>query len=574
MLRGLVYVSLVTIVGCTASPDAGADATASDCVLDGGTVAHGTSQTFYETEQVAMGRSCAEVASTRQCNSGTLEGDDRFRFARCEVSGALHIYASPAGDDTSSGLTEALAVRTISIAVARVRERVGTYEIATIHVAPGTFPHDGQLTIDVPMSIVGAGRNMTTLAFSVTRDEASLRVLSGSVAIADLEIEVDLVESLSDNIHVGGRAEYGTGITIGEYLTTTAPSLIDGVTVHNIRIARTHFTAAAMTIIGRVQNIEIQDIDLTGYSSTALIIHWGGHSTVAPSPAALDDPNYDLYETYHPHDIVVRGVSVERSARFAIVSSAYNVVLEYFHGATSELLFMLPGDEVDRFAVSEDRGRIFTNITVRDFEAAMSTKVNNYAIRLTSYGKSRIDGIKRAFTLRNATFEDIDVTSVTRTAGKSFRYGINANGTRGENVVFRNISLDDLASREFPGESGVLASYGMFVRDGSGIRFENVQTRARFAVGIVDSRDIVVTGGVFDYLDLGSMETSYGVYVGEGDAPVFHNANLTIENTTVTGYDVGIRYPAVTAETCELFSLEAITFTDVPQPESGNACIE
>lgn len=55
---------------------------AADCSLDGQTVAHGDSFTFYSVEGHS---NCASVGSNRTCNDGSLSGDPSFQYASCET---------------------------------------------------------------------------------------------------------------------------------------------------------------------------------------------------------------------------------------------------------------------------------------------------------------------------------------------------------------------------------------------------------------------------------------------------------------------------------------------------------
>lgn len=58
------------------------------CVLNGITLAHGQSRTFYKREDVLFGQSCSAFGSTRTCDNGTLSGDTDYRYANCAAAGA------------------------------------------------------------------------------------------------------------------------------------------------------------------------------------------------------------------------------------------------------------------------------------------------------------------------------------------------------------------------------------------------------------------------------------------------------------------------------------------------------
>ena len=60
--------------------------TYSDCNLDGVTVSHGDSQTFY-SEHTTSGQ-CSAQAVVRECNDGTLSGSSTYQYASCTYQAA------------------------------------------------------------------------------------------------------------------------------------------------------------------------------------------------------------------------------------------------------------------------------------------------------------------------------------------------------------------------------------------------------------------------------------------------------------------------------------------------------
>jgi len=57
----------------------------SNCSLDGATVNHGSSRTFYTSTSVPCGNSCS--GGTRSCNNGSLSGSTSYNRANCSVGG-------------------------------------------------------------------------------------------------------------------------------------------------------------------------------------------------------------------------------------------------------------------------------------------------------------------------------------------------------------------------------------------------------------------------------------------------------------------------------------------------------
>lgn len=65
-----------------------ASPSAASCTLDGTTVAHSASHTFYSRSAVQEGETCGSVSQTRVCANGTLSGSPSFRYKECTVPGA------------------------------------------------------------------------------------------------------------------------------------------------------------------------------------------------------------------------------------------------------------------------------------------------------------------------------------------------------------------------------------------------------------------------------------------------------------------------------------------------------
>lgn len=571
---------VVLLVGC-GSPPVSMDAGASDagsssdggagCELDGVRVAEGAVATWFVAEHADVGEDCEGHA--RRCVGGALDGEAAAVHATCEDERDLHLYVDVDGSDAADGRSEASALSTLRAAIEKVAAFAGSYDEATVHVGPGEFEETRELRLDHPVRIVGAGRDDggSQVSFRIERTHASVRVMSGGVVIEDLAIHVELVHGLTDEFYVGGRGEFGTGVTVGEYLSTTPSPRVDGVTLRRLRISRSGDTAAAMTIVGRVANVLVEDIRMTGNHSTATILHWGAHSSIAPAPAALYAPGYEVYESYHPHGITIRDLDIERSARFAVISSSYDVTMSGYRGETAELLFILPGDEIDRYAQEEDRGRIMSGIDVGDFEVAVRARNNSVDfIRTTAVGTSKVDSMRRLLPIRGMAIHDIRVLSVDRTEGH-LRYGVNAAGTRGEDITFSNLHLADLASRQWVTEEGrAISSFGVYLRDAEGVTVEDVTTHGRYGLAIIDSQGITVRRGTFEHLETGATTRSYGIFTADDAAPYGPLTGVTLEGLTVTGYDVGIAYPG--PGRCDAFTLSGLSFVSigevVERPES------
>ncbi len=59
------------------------------CALDGQTITHGSSRTFYSLSSVVEGTSCSSFSQTRTCTDGALSGDITFKYASCSMKPTL-----------------------------------------------------------------------------------------------------------------------------------------------------------------------------------------------------------------------------------------------------------------------------------------------------------------------------------------------------------------------------------------------------------------------------------------------------------------------------------------------------
>jgi peptidoglycan hydrolase-like protein with peptidoglycan-binding domain len=68
--------------------DTCAPVTTSSCSLDGASVANGSSKTFYSAATVAYGTTCASVSQSRKCIGGILDGSSSYSHGSCTVAPA------------------------------------------------------------------------------------------------------------------------------------------------------------------------------------------------------------------------------------------------------------------------------------------------------------------------------------------------------------------------------------------------------------------------------------------------------------------------------------------------------
>ncbi len=78
------------------------------CALDGVTVAHGNSATFYSERTVAFGTTCSSKAQTRACTNGKLSGTATFQYGACSVNPPTSLAPSDSQLATALSALEAI----------------------------------------------------------------------------------------------------------------------------------------------------------------------------------------------------------------------------------------------------------------------------------------------------------------------------------------------------------------------------------------------------------------------------------------------------------------------------------
>lgn len=107
-----------------------ADPGPDSCTLDGQTVAHGASHTFYSSRS---NNDCAGISQVRTCNDGTLDGDPGYQYASCGAG----CNVAPWGAIDHGASVTAFQAATVSNAPCVKQTRT-----CTDGTLSGTYAHD------------------------------------------------------------------------------------------------------------------------------------------------------------------------------------------------------------------------------------------------------------------------------------------------------------------------------------------------------------------------------------------------------------------------------------------------
>lgn len=316
---------------------------------------------------------------------------------------------------------------------------------SSVKVPVGTFYNLGELQYLTNLRISGVNRLVSRFYIDITNIQAGGRFQGQNLVIRDLGHMIYLTGVVGSD---GG--EYGSGITFSQYFTDGVP-----VDTKNISITRMGFYAApgspngpahALNGIGRFSQVDAYDIEVDGFTGSAVHFHWG-----ANGPGI----GQAVVNTYHPNNLRVRHVVARNGGRLFTLSSCFDVQLSSLRGiALQRVGDILPGDETNTYAIAEHKPLVGSDIRVSDFCVDGLVNVGSAgSIRVISVATSRIDEdaptvpTRRVMFFRGLTFENgvlqardnITDTSVLRVVR-----AIDLTGATGD-ITLRNIDCTDVA---------------------------------------------------------------------------------------------------------------------------------
>ena len=396
-------------------------------------------------------------------------------------------------------------------------------------VVDGDFRHVGTLQITSPVKIVGNGADYSILRMDIDRHNEGVHILSPHVSIENLRIDANIPLTMQN-----GQGAYGTCITIGEMANPTNPTLVHSVSVRDMLLTRSSTAAAhAVALMGRVSHLLFSNITFEGESATkdhgaAFLIHWGYEgddfpvdgSGVPIKPLVLqrdaDTP------TYHPNNIHIERCRLKHTGRIASISSAYGVTIDGVDMRGGGQLFdIVVGDESDRYAGPDDKGKVLKGITIKNvhaYDIAGSGPNQLALIDVTGFGTSKYednpdtnDRIDEQPEWLGLTFENVFSSAVA----SDVKELINIRNFAGK-VRFDNVHMTGVVGQQglFMSRFNGSAIYeqcsfnrGVFLKDVEGVTFRNCEFQPSdwpmfplFAVTVADSTGFdvgdTVTGSV------------------------------------------------------------------------------
>lgn len=176
--------------------------------------------------------------------------------------------------------------------------------------------------------------------------------------------------------------DYGSAIRFGVYRQPAEGSNHHNFYIENLEVYTTTSNAYSYCVVvaGDVYDLVINGAKI--YGRGAIITHWGGD-------VGADGHASTVTYSYHPHDIRLSNLKFLKdendffSSNSLIISACYNVTVDgiYTQGANRSV-WVLPGDVYNEVAVSRDKGKVCTGITIDNVCVDEPTQ-GNPAIHLT-----------------------------------------------------------------------------------------------------------------------------------------------------------------------------------------------
>jgi len=256
-----------------------------------------------------------------------------------------------------------------------------------LRLPTGRFPLAAGCVIGAEQSVRGRG---TVLVGTGADQTALFRILGSGARLSDLTLELPMADT---GLHDGDQ---GTAVTVGQYLYPAAPEWIDDVAVSRVRVHRAGRCAAnSIAVMGAVRHVRLVDIDVTG-GGTAIAVHWGA---VGQSVAAIVGPSY------HPHDLVVEGLTARDAFEGFYLSSIHDASVRDVTATNVEIGFrLLPGDNVDLFAEDDERPDVSSRIDIADCRVDWC---GLYGVRVAGWGRSEVDHRVRRLDYHNVSVRNV-----------------------------------------------------------------------------------------------------------------------------------------------------------------------
>lgn len=200
------------------------------CTLDGVTVAHGQSRTFYSALTHA---NCSSITQSRTCTNGTLSGSSSYQYASCTppAGGSAPTITSTNTDDPRHG---AIVIVTGTRFTSSNTVRMNTTVITTVSSTGGGT----SLSFTVPTSLAAGTYTLTIQNANGTSNGKSLRVqalagINWPAPPGNLNIELEMAPYIA----AAGQeaAAWLQGDTLGNYLYGSQANLF----LHGIQSAET-----------------------------------------------------------------------------------------------------------------------------------------------------------------------------------------------------------------------------------------------------------------------------------------------------------------------------------------------
>ena len=209
---------------------------------------------------------------------------------------------------------------------------------------------------------------------------------------------------------------YGNALLIGGYYQPADDSgLIHDIEVYDFTIVgtTTAFSGQAMEGLGNIDGVKVKRGKCIG-QGTGMLFHWGGD-------VDLSNPHTGTVTySHHPRNIEVEDVKflssdgVTPRAIGLYFSACYNVRANNIYGERCPALISAkPGDVYDQVAVARDKGKVHTNIDIRNCYSRLPPDNGSAMIAITGVPDTYRTSSTRLSSLDPAAPSEITAENIT-----------------------------------------------------------------------------------------------------------------------------------------------------------------
>ena len=328
-------------------------------------------------------------------------------------------------------------------------------------------------TIPVYCRFTGKGKPVINLTVNGSVGDRGFWMKSGS-SLSNVRIDREVIAA-------GISGEFNNAIMIGEYYSPTGTDYTD-ITVSNVDLVGVDTAGGPsrttiMSVMGNCHDIVLQDINVTGYASYGMMMHWGGEfDPLLPHTSPVT-------KSWHPRRIRIDGFrssapAPDTALGAIFISACHDITVSGFTAANiSDPITISAGDVGGVVAQGDSKGAVYQNIR---FE---NTLVSNYAgTGVIVSGPSGLRAVTRWIAVDENSSVVFDGLTIERGALSSASRCFDAR-------MVKNLEINGLNLRHIDGLYTDIYTPGMYIQSCSNVKVSG-ETKLPVPFELIGSKNI------------------------------------------------------------------------------------